>query len=80
MRAAGFLGLDLVMDDLPEPHNTTSVLVSTVPAEVPMTSPSTVVHILHRGDGNGELVSSLVHRIAEELKSRGLITGENRVT
>lgn len=69
MRAAGLLGLDLVLDDLPEPHNTTSVLVSTVLAKVPMTSPSTVIHILHRGDGNGELVSSLVHRIAKVLKS-----------
>lgn len=72
LRAAGFSGLDLVLDDFPEPHSTTSVMVSTVPAELPMASPSTAVHILHRGAGNGESVSSLVHNIAEELESRGL--------
>jgi hypothetical protein len=35
LRDAGFSGLDVVLDDFPEPHNTTSVMLSTVlPEEV----------------------------------------------
>ena len=34
LREAGFSGLDVVLDDFPEPHNTTSVVLSIVPPKV----------------------------------------------
>ncbi|KAF3806818.1 Prosolanapyrone synthase [Colletotrichum gloeosporioides] len=66
LRDAGFSGLDLVLDDFPEPHNTTSVMVSTVLAEPrapPPPPPSAAVHLLHGSSGE-----SLTRHIADELE------------
>ncbi|KAK1595301.1 beta-ketoacyl synthase domain-containing protein [Colletotrichum navitas] len=74
LRDAGFSGLDLVLDDFPEPHNTTSVMVSTVLAEPPTRAPppsAAAVHLLHSGNGNGGgPAPSLVRHIAQELERR----------
>lgn len=70
LRKAGFSGLDVVLDDFPEPHNTTSVILSTViiPEEVKAPQPATV-HVLY---GSGT-TPPLVDQISEELKRRGVV-------
>jgi acyl transferase domain-containing protein/NADPH:quinone reductase-like Zn-dependent oxidoreductase/SAM-dependent methyltransferase/acyl carrier protein len=68
LREAGFSGLDVVLDDFPEPHNTTSVIVSTVPTEPANTPRSTTVHVLY----SGTAAPSLGEHIRKELEQRGV--------
>ena len=69
LRKAGFSGLDVVLDDFPEPHNTTSVILSTViPEEVKQPQPA-AVHVLY----GARTPPPLVDQISGELKQRGLI-------
>ena len=70
LRRAGFSGLDVVLDDFPEPHNTTSVILSTVviPEEVKRPQ-SAAVHVLY----GARTPPPLVDLISEELKERGVI-------
>ncbi|KAK3484769.1 uncharacterized protein B0T23DRAFT_54184 [Neurospora hispaniola] len=72
LREAGFAGLDLTLDDFPEPHNTTSVILAKVPEQEPEPLPeaqsATTVHVVH-GGGNGTPV--LVDHICHELQQRG---------
>nr|URT29632.1 AmpB [Beauveria felina] len=70
LQDAGFSGLDLVLDDFPEPHNTTSVMLSTVLPETKSRSQSTeVVHVLH-GDGPAPPLAQI---ISKELEKRGVV-------
>ena len=69
LRKAGFSGLDVVLDDFPEPHNTTSVILSTVLPEVAPQPTSAVVHVLY----GTKTAPSLVDQISKELKQRGVI-------
>ncbi|KAL8644326.1 MAG: hypothetical protein Q9226_007822, partial [Calogaya cf. arnoldii] len=68
LRKAGFSGLDVVLDDFPEPHNTTSVILSTVLPEVVKPSESTVVHVLY----GARTAPTLVEHISSELNQRGV--------
>lgn len=75
LREAGFSGTELVLDDYPAPHNTTSVLVSTrlgTEGERKQTCPShpdlDVVHLLH----GSAAPAPLLEEMASELKSRGI--------
>ena len=70
LRKAGFSGLDVVLDDFPEPHNTTSVIISTViiPEEVKRPQ-SAAVHVLY----GARIPPPLVDQISNELKQRGVI-------
>ncbi|KAI2615596.1 hypothetical protein GGR54DRAFT_257903 [Hypoxylon sp. NC1633] len=71
LRDAGFSGLDIVLDDFPEPHNTTSVILSTVPSEIAVPDPykPATVHILH----GRNVLPPLVKQISKELEQRGVI-------
>lgn len=70
LRKAGFSGLDLVLEDFPEPHNTTSVILSTILPEMANPPPSTtVVHVLH----SNKTTPTLVEHISKELGQRGAI-------
>lgn len=69
LRNAGFSGLDVVLDDFPKPHNTTSVIVSTVARKAPEPSPSTSVQIFHTSGR----VPLLVHQISKALEQRGAV-------
>lgn len=69
LREAGFSGLDVVLDDFPEPHNTTSVVLSTVSPEVADPPRSTTVHVLY----GGTTTPPLVEQISIELEQRGVI-------
>ncbi|KAJ8130860.1 hypothetical protein O1611_g2768 [Lasiodiplodia mahajangana] len=68
LKGAGFSGLDLVLDDFPEPHNTTSVIVSTVLAEEvnPRHMP---VHLYY----SGSVVQPLGEQISKELEHRRVL-------
>lgn len=70
LRKAGFSGLDVVLDDFPEPHNTTSVVISTVviPEEVKRPQ-SAAVHVLY----GARTPPPLVDQISKELKQRDVI-------
>ncbi|KAJ4382535.1 hypothetical protein N0V85_008540 [Neurospora sp. IMI 360204] len=72
LREAGFAGIDLVLDDFPEPHNTTSVILARVPEQepepLPVAQSTTTVHVVY-GGSNGAPV--LVGRICQELQRRG---------
>lgn len=68
LRKAGFSGLDVVLDDFPEPNNTTSVILSTVLPEVVTQPQSTVIHVLY----SASTAPPLVERIATELYQRGV--------
>lgn len=74
LRQNGFSGTELVLDDYDEPHNTTSIIVSTVRSTEDATSNvgqnAAVVHLLH--DVNGPPL--LVGKISQELKRRGVIS------
>ena len=70
LRNAGFSGLDIVLDDFPEPHNTTSVISSTVIPEEVKRPQSATVHVLY----NARTPPPLVDQISEQLKQRGIIT------
>ncbi|XXG99911.1 hypothetical protein Hte_006252 [Hypoxylon texense] len=71
LRDAGFSGLDIVLDDFPEPHNTTSVILSTVPSAVSVADSNqpAVVHILH----GRNVALPLVKKISEKLEQRGVM-------
>ena len=69
LREAGFSGLDVVLDDFPEPHNTTSVMLSTVVPEAPALPQSATVHVLY----GGRTQPPLVDQISKELEQRGAL-------
>ena len=70
LRKAGFSGLDVVLDDFPKPHNTTSVILSTVITSNEVKRPqNTPVHVLY----GSRTPPPLVDQISEEFKQRGLI-------
>ncbi|XP_044721528.1 polyketide synthase dehydratase domain-containing protein [Hirsutella rhossiliensis] len=70
LREAGFSGLDLVLDDFPEPHNTTSVILSTVlPETANLPQPATAINVLH----GGRTAQPLVEHISKELNQRGFV-------
>lgn len=69
LRDAGFSGLDLVLDDFPEPHNTTSVMLSTVlPETKSLPQYTEVVHVIHSSGP----APPLVEHIFKELEKRGM--------
>ncbi|KAF1960020.1 hypothetical protein CC80DRAFT_513713 [Byssothecium circinans] len=70
LREAGFSGLDVVLDDFPEPHNTTSVILSTVLPEAKDLPQSVLVHVLY----SAGTAPPLVDHISKELEQRGVIT------
>ncbi|KAI8931404.1 hypothetical protein NX059_011734 [Plenodomus lindquistii] len=65
LRGAGFSGLDVVLDDFPDPHNTTSVILSTVITEAPSESPHSAVYVVC------DTLSPLVQEISTALEQRG---------
>lgn len=74
LRANGFSGPDLVLDDYAAPHNTTSVLVSTrieanetETPEEPIAPGAETIHLLH--DANG--APSLLKQVAAEFERQG---------
>ncbi|KAI1773027.1 beta-ketoacyl synthase domain-containing protein [Hypoxylon cercidicola] len=69
LREAGFSGLDVVLDDFPQPHNTTSVILSTVLPEVTKSAPTSTIHVLY----GSERAPRLVEQVYEELQQRGVI-------
>ena len=69
LREVGFSGIDVVLDDFPEPHHTTSVILSTVLSEVANEPQSAIVHVLHCA----RTAPPLVDQISRELKQRGVI-------
>lgn len=68
LRKAGFSGLDVVLDDFPEPNNTTSVILSTVLPDVVTPPQSTVIHVLH----GARTAPPLIEHITTELHRRGV--------
>ncbi|KAI1093575.1 beta-ketoacyl synthase domain-containing protein [Rostrohypoxylon terebratum] len=70
LREAGFSGLDVVLDDYPEPHNTTSVILSTALQEVASLSRPAIVHVFY----SSRSAPQLIEHISEELGKRGIIT------
>lgn len=71
LRAVGFSGTELVLDDFPHPHNTTSVIVSTFngsPVSEPQPSPSGELQLLH----SSTTAPSLLGRLKGELEGHGL--------
>lgn len=68
LQKAGFSGLDMVLNDFPEPHNTTSVILSTYTPEQEEQSLSATVHVLYSGDGSLDLID----HVSDELQSRGV--------
>lgn len=76
LREAGFSGLDVVLDDFPEPHNTTSVILSTVPEGVVTPKKdrdgSATVHVLYE-EGRA---STLVDKVCREFEQRGITIKE----
>lgn len=69
LRKAGFSGLDVVLNDFPEPHNTTTVILSTFLPEVVNQPQSAIVHVLY----GTRTAPPLVDRISKEMKQRGVI-------
>ncbi|OTA87488.1 hypothetical protein M434DRAFT_35325 [Hypoxylon sp. CO27-5] len=70
LREAGFSGLDVVLDDFPQPHNTTSVILSTVLPEVTKSPLTPTIHLLH----GSQRAPSLVKQVSKELQQRGAIS------
>ncbi len=68
LRKAGFSGLDVVLDDFPEPQNTTSVILSTVLPEVSLPPRSPLIQVLY----GARTAPPLVEYIANELYQRGV--------
>lgn len=66
LQKAGFSGLDVVLNDFPEPHNTTSVILSTYTPDREEPLPGATVHVLYGDDYS--LV--LADQISEEFKQR----------
>ncbi|KAK3291710.1 uncharacterized protein B0H64DRAFT_329829 [Chaetomium fimeti] len=75
LRDVGFSGLDVVLDDFPEPHNTTSVIISTAtrPEVTGSTASSAAVHVLY----SGRTAPALVNHISNELGRRGVAAKAN---
>ena len=69
LRKAGFSGLDVVLDDFPAPHNTTSVILSTYIPEEVKPPQSAAVQILY----STKTPPALVGQISKELKQRGVM-------
>ncbi|KAH6653120.1 hypothetical protein BKA67DRAFT_637287 [Truncatella angustata] len=70
LRKAGFSGLDIVLDDFPSPHNTTSAMLSTLlrPSEsTHQGKPALHIQILNCPGAS----TALVGRISEEIDKRG---------
>lgn len=73
LKAAGFLGAELVLDDCPHPHNTTSIIVSTFNGDALTERRKEVldvIHILH----SAETAPSLVHQLSRRLKNLGFVS------
>ncbi|KAK4194563.1 hypothetical protein QBC40DRAFT_319083 [Triangularia verruculosa] len=70
LKEAGFSGLDVVLDDFPEPHNTTSVILSTVPVHRAPASGQSTVHVLHSASD----VPVLAQDICREFERREVAT------
>ncbi|KAH7016593.1 hypothetical protein B0J12DRAFT_635736 [Macrophomina phaseolina] len=71
LRAAGFSGTELVLDDFPRPHNTTSTIVSTfigTPAPERRSIGGGGLRLLHSAGA----APSLVGQLGRELEGRGL--------
>lgn len=70
LRETGFSGCELVMDDYPEPYNTTTVLVSTFldPGSSHVKPSRFEVHLLHGDKGPPALLSE----VARALEDRGI--------
>ncbi|KAI0115438.1 hypothetical protein GGR51DRAFT_546261 [Nemania sp. FL0031] len=68
LKGAGFSGLDLALDDFPEPNNTTSVILSTVLAEEGNPRPMPV-HLYY----SGSAVQPLGEKLSIELEHRGIL-------
>lgn len=68
LREAGFSGLDLVLDDFPEPHNTTSVILTTATSQAASQPVSfSPVYVLHES----AKAPPLIENISAELVTRG---------
>ncbi|KAL4893109.1 hypothetical protein BDV59DRAFT_202089 [Aspergillus ambiguus] len=65
LRKAGFSGTDIVLDDFPAPHNTTSVIVSTYTPEVKQPRQDTI-HLLY----SNQTCPTLLAQISRELEQR----------
>ncbi len=78
LRAAGFSGAEIVLDDFPHPHNTTSTIVSTfIGKPDPVLETKTIdceaLQLLYSA-AEGVAPPSLLGRLDQELKGRGLAT------
>ncbi|KAL1865521.1 Type I Iterative PKS [Diaporthe australafricana] len=75
LQAVGFSGTELVLDDFPSPHNTTSVIVSTftgsplVPEAIKSTTTPGELQLLH---SSSRPAPSLLGHLKGELEGRGL--------
>lgn len=72
LKAAGFSGAELVLDDFPHPHNTTSIIVSTFNSGVLTETENEknvhdVIHLLH----SAEIAPSLAHQLSQKLQELG---------
>ncbi|KAL8906783.1 MAG: hypothetical protein Q9171_006132 [Xanthocarpia ochracea] len=68
LRKAGFSGLDVVLDDFPEPNKTTSVIISTVLPKAVKPIQPTVIHVFN----SATTAPLLVECLATELYQRGV--------
>ncbi|GAB1215367.1 Polyketide synthase-like protein Preu9 [Aspergillus terreus] len=68
LRKAGFSGLDIVLDDFPAPHNTTSVIVSTYTPEFKRPKQDHI-HVLY----STETSPALVEHICEEFEQQEVV-------
>ncbi|KAI1635391.1 polyketide synthase dehydratase-domain-containing protein [Biscogniauxia mediterranea] len=74
LRRSGFSGNEIILDDYPQPHDSTSVLVSTRLEEPAvevngdrLDQDNTVIHLLHGTTG----ATTLMVQVADELRRRG---------
>nr|ALP31883.1 polyketide synthase 17 [Diaporthe helianthi] len=79
LRGAGFSGAELHLNDYPSPHNTTSVIVSTL-QQHNLTNghapkPEETVHLLH---GSGS-TPKLLCQVAMEFRRRGIVPAVSRI-
>lgn len=65
LRNAGFSGLDIVLNDFPEPHNTTSVILSTYTPERTDSVSGTTVHVLYGGEDSLPLVGQVSRKFEQ---------------
>ncbi|KAI0382393.1 hypothetical protein F5Y04DRAFT_45601 [Hypomontagnella monticulosa] len=69
LQNVGFSGLDIVLDDFPEPHNTTSVILSTYKGE-PAAKKTASINLLY----SAETAPALLDQLTKELEGRGVST------